>query len=187
MTHASRDFVVYPCAACGKRIFTNPELVGRTGQCPLCGEEHTVGGPLVAEPGQERRGAERVKPRQSRVELRRHKSQAAHKNDAVAQELYPLEDLSETGLGFLMPGRRDTRRLSRQAPPPIAVGDKVQVTIHFGGLARPRAYEATVRRVVAPSYEGRPFLVGAEFEGLTPAQREQLRRLVGRHHGQDPG
>jgi hypothetical protein len=55
----------------------------------------------------------------------------------------------------------------------------VQVTLHQGGLERPRVYSAEVRRIVPPS--GRDeleFLIGAEFTGLTPSQSEGLEQLV---------
>ncbi len=180
MTRSSRDFLVYACTECGKRVFTSRDYLGRRGKCPLCGAKHLIGGPRTAEAGVERRKTQRVSPPDSQVELKRHRSQAMHKEDVLSQELFALADLSETGVAFMLPGQRDPRSLSGLSSP-LKIGDLVQVTMHLPGV--PRVLQAEVRRIVPPAkgQAGKPmFRVGVHFRGLTSAQRSELSELVAR-------
>ncbi|RMG09793.1 MAG: PilZ domain-containing protein [Planctomycetota bacterium] len=178
MSQPARNFLVYPCAACGKRIFTSPKHRGRRGRCPLCQVEHVVGGPVEAEDGVERRGAPRVRLAHARVELRRTRARSRAPSER-APERYPLHDLSVTGVGFTMRGERDGRRIRGVRPPDVQVGDRVEVTLHTGGLHPPRVYAAEVRRIVPPQRRGElDHLIGAQFVGLTPRQAAELEELV---------
>lgn len=180
MTRPSRDFLVYACTECGKRVFTGREYLGRRGKCPLCGAKHNIGGPRTAEKGMERRGATRVTPPDSQVELKRHRSQALHKEDVLSQELFALADLSETGVAFMLPGQKDSRSLSGLSSP-LKMGDMVQVSLRMLGV--PRLLQAEVRRIVPPAkgHTGKPmFRVGVHFRGLTGPQQSELRDLVAR-------
>ena len=176
MSRSAQDFLVYACSACGKRVFTDPSHMGRHGKCPLCGAKHVVGGPKMAKPGKERRQSARVKIPSTQVALQRHRSQKAHKDDLLANELFALEDLSETGVSFRLPGVKDARSISGTGAP-LKAGDSVQVTLHLAG--RPRILRAEVCRVIPPKKRGGElFLVGARFRGLSGAQQEDLHRLV---------
>ena len=88
MTQAARDFLVYTCVACEKRIFTKRSHVGRLGTCPCCMVEHRVGGEQVVSDGVERRVAPRVKPAGTKVQLVTGHGERA--------ELFSLEDLPGT-------------------------------------------------------------------------------------------
>lgn len=180
MTRSSRDFLVYACSSCGKRVFTGRDYLGRRGKCPLCGAKHVIGGPRTAEAGVERRGALRVTPPDSQVELKRHRSHALHKEDVLSQELFALADLSETGVAFMLPGQKDPRSLSGVSSP-LKIGDTVQVTLHLPGSSR--LFQAEVRRIVPPAkgHVGKPmFRIGVHFRGLTSAQQTELKELVAR-------
>lgn len=184
MTRSSRDFLVYACSVCSKRVFTSREYMGRRGKCPLCGGKHLIGGSLTAESGVERRGAPRVTPPDSQVELKRHRSQALHKDDVLAQDLFALADLSETGVAFMLPGQRDPRSLAGISSP-LKIGDAVQVTVRLP--TGPRLFQAEVRRIVPPAQgqAGKPmFRVGVHFRGLTPSQQLELRELVARYQAE---
>jgi DNA-directed RNA polymerase subunit RPC12/RpoP len=179
--HAAGDYLVYPCSACGKRIFTARGNEGREGTCPLCGQQHLVGGQQVvaAEEGVERRAAERVAVDHGQVEVEGGSLAGTLPNAA----LHPLHDLSETGIGFHLAGIRDRKRISGSRPPDVKVGQVLRITIHAPELFRPRTYKAEVRRVVpAPGMPGM-FVIGAQFSGLTPEQEAEVRALVRRMAG----
>jgi hypothetical protein len=103
-----------------------------------------------------------------------------HKEDVLAQDLFALADLSETGAAFMLPGEKDPRSLLGVSSP-LKIGDTVQVTLHMGGA--PRVFQSEVRRIVPPGQgqSGKPmFRVGVHFRGLTDAQQTDLRALVAR-------
>ena len=184
MTRSARDFYVYSCGACGKRIFSERSLSGRKGRCPLCKAVHVVGGDLMAEDGTERRRAPRVKPPGTQVKLKKQKTRGFSKaeierEDTLAHDAFALEDLSETGFAFRLPGVRDPRRLAGLAPPPIKVGERIQIALHSAESRRPPTYDAEVRRVVPPGADGL-YLTGARFVGLSDIQHTELKALVAR-------
>lgn len=183
MSHPARDYVVYACGLCGKRIFTERAHVGARGACPCCGGRHTVGGdPVVsAEEGVERRRAPRVPAHGARVAVEpgRTGSGAHARTDGGvldAGSLFELGDLSETGLSFRLAGAPDKRQLAGVRSP-VAVGDEIGLTLHTREMFRPRTYRVAVRRVEREQQE---FRIGVEFLGLTPEQAAELRALVRR-------
>lgn len=172
MSRPAVDFVVYPCGACGKRVFTDRAHVGQLGACPCCGVEHTIGGAQPAHGPPNRRRARRVTDPRARVAVNASRG---------AGELHELGDISTTGIAFKLPGVVDRRRLDGIRPPPLEVGDVVKVTLHAPELFRARAFYAEVRRV-APGRGGSKglFVVGARFVELTDSQRRALEELVAR-------
>jgi DNA-directed RNA polymerase subunit RPC12/RpoP len=182
--HSAGDFVVYPCEACGKRIFTERSHVGTTGACPLCNQQHLIGGRAVvaAEPGIERRDAARVPAPKAKVALDA-KAPGGAAFETVTPSLHAVADLSETGVGIRLPGVKDPKHLSGVRPPDVKVGDVLRIALHTPELFRPRAFKATVRRVV-PSKDKKTFVIGLSFEGLTEEQKAELRALVRRLGGE---
>lgn len=184
MTRAAGEYLVYSCEHCAKRIFTERSHLGRTGKCPMCGAKHVVGGTRVAQEGDERRRAPRVKDERAKVEL---KGKAGRTSPVLAEELLPMGDLSETGISFKLAGVSDHRQLKGYRPPALKIGDVVEVTLHSPDQFRPHPYKAEVRRVEeleSPQEKG-SFLVGTRFVGLTPKQIEELKVLVEKLSGQD--
>lgn len=183
--HSAGDFVVYPCEVCGKRIFTERAHVGTTGDCPLCGAQHLIGGRAViaAEPGIERRDAARVPAPKAKVALDpKAPATPGAAFETVTPSLHAVADLSETGVGLRVPGVRDPKHLSGFRPPDVKVGDALRIALHTPELFRPRAFKAVVRRVV-PNKDKKSFTVGLQFEGLTEEQKAELRALVRRLGG----
>lgn len=179
--HAAGDFVVYPCEACGKRIFTERSHVGTTGACPLCDAQHLIGGRAViaAEPGIERRDAERVPAPAAKVALDPKQPAPGGEFATVTPALHAVADLSETGVGIRVPGVRDPKHLAGFRAPDMKVGDTLRIALHAPELFRPRAFKAVVRRVV-PNKDKKSYTVGLQFEGLTEEQKAELRALVRR-------
>lgn len=189
----ARDYLVYSCPSCRKRIFTQRSFSGRSGTCPLCGTTHLVGGapavvsPVdnatrndrikVAEEAPDRRGAKRVSPRHgAEVEVRPAGRRTGRPLDR--DQLEPLLDISATGVGFHAQGVPDPRKLSGWKPPPFARGDEVSLTLHSAKIeARPRSVTAVVRRVEATPTKG-TWLIGAEFVGLDDEDQAFLRDLL---------
>lgn len=170
MTRAAADFVVYPCEACGKRIFAARGQLGRQGSCPVCGAEHTVGGrpAPVAQAGIERRVAPRVAPEGGEVALDAVKTATGFV--PLEPRVHALQDLSETGLSWLMS--------AAGAPKP---GDVLRLALQVPELLRPRTFRAAVRRVT-PAGEG-AVTVGLAFVDVAPDQAGELRALVRRLSG----
>lgn len=166
MTRSSSEFLVYACTSCGKRIFTDRHNAGRTGACPMCGQPHQIGArdpSVAADKGVERRRSRRAAARGARVGVK-----------LGAAALHELKDLSATGVGFLVPGQPDPRQLQGSRPPPLRVGDVLQITLHLPE-SRERTLEATVRRLVR---DGRGWLVGAQFLFASPDEQADLRQLL---------
>jgi hypothetical protein len=183
--HAAGDYVVYPCEVCGKRIFTERQHVGRSGDCPLCGKAHTIGGRAViaAQPGIERRDAERVPAPGAQVALDVAKnSHGAF--ETVTPQLFAVNDLSETGVSFVMGAVRDPSTISGHRAPDVKPGDVLRLALHAPELFRPRAFRAEVRRVV-PSKDKKTYTLGLQFVKLTAEQQAELRALVRRLGGDD--
>lgn len=171
MTRPAADFVVYPCEACGKRIFAERAQVGRPGACPLCRAAHTVGGrpAPVAQPGVERRVAPRVAPPEGEVALDALRTAGGFV--ALEPRVHALQDLSETGLSWQMAAGED-------APRP---GDVLRLALQVPELLRPRTFRAEVRRVT-PSGDG-AVTVGLAFIDVAQDQAGELRALVRRLSG----
>ena len=174
MTRSSSEFLVYACASCGKRVFTDRHHTGRRGTCPMCGAAHEIGArdpSLSAEPGQERRRSKRARGKNNaRVALGKGRGDGLR-----PAELHELHDLSATGVGFLIPGVSDPRHLQGERPPALSLGDVLQVTLHLPGQPAPRTFQAQVRRVVK---QRKLWLVGAQFLFASPEERGELARLV---------
>jgi len=153
VSHPARDYVVYACGLCGKRIFTERAHVGARGACPCCGGRHTVGGdPVVsAEEGVERRRAPR-----HRYE-RRVEALCWRGGDGPRVALG--RDLSVSGM-----------RLVTSPPPPV--GAEVALALYGGAREEP----VVVRGRVVRSEEIEAAL---RFEGLAPGERRGLERLLG--------
>lgn len=181
--HPAGDFVVYPCEACGKRIFTQRSHAGSTGTCPLCGALHTIGGRAVipALPGIERRDAERVPAPGAHVTIDPARGPGAGRFETAAQ-LHAVGDLSETGISVVLPAVRDTTHISGWRAPDVKVGDVMRLALHAPELFRPRAFKAEVRRI-APSRDKRTYTLGLCFVDLTLEQRAELSALVRRLGG----
>ena len=180
--HTAGDFVVYPCEACGKRIFTERGNVGTTGACPLCDAQHLIGGRAViaAEPGIERRDSGRVPAPAAKVALEpKAPATPGAAFQTITPSLHAVADLSETGVGIRVPGVRDPKHLSGFRPPDLKVGDVMRIALHAPELFRPRAFKAAVRRV-APNKDKKSYTVGLQFEDLTEEQKAELRALVRR-------
>lgn len=175
------DYVVYPCEACGKRIFTERAHLGGTGACPLCGGQHRIGGraTVAAQPGIERRDAERVQAPSAQVALDPTRGLAAGQFETVTPQLLAVGDLSETGIGVVVPAVRDPAHLSGYRAPDVKVGDVLRLALHAPELFRPRAFKAEVRRVV-PGKDKRTYTLGLSFVSLTADQSAELRALVRR-------
>lgn len=181
--HPARDFVVYPCEACGKRIFTQRAHSGSTGTCPLCGALHTIGGRAVipAQPGIERRDAERVPAPGAQVALDPARGPGAGQFDTLPQ-LHAVGDLSETGIAVVVPAVPDRTHLSGWRAPDVKLGDVMRLALHAPELFRPRAFKAEVRRI-APNPDKRSYTLGLAFVGMTDDQRAELSALVRRLGG----
>lgn len=182
------DFLVYSCPSCGKRIFTQKRFQGRSGDCPLCGDEHLVGaaapvappaegdGVTLAEEAPDRRGAKRVVPRHSPgVEVRATRKSG---RPLDREQLEPLLDLSSTGVGFAAPGSPDTRILTGWRPPEYKIGDALALTLHSSKVnVRPRSFRAIVRRIEATKKRD-TWRVGAEFMGVSAEDQAFLDELL---------
>lgn len=171
---AAKDYVVYSCPACGKRVFAPQSDRGQTGRCPVCTHPHTVGGPVDAEPGVERRGALRVEPRDGQVALEPGESSARQGRARVCTVL----DLSETGVAIAFPGLPSSRHLSGYAPPDLPLGTSLRLQLEANGL-NPCWVTAVVRRVV-DTEDPRRYRVGMEFVELSDEERASLRAAVER-------
>lgn len=175
-SRSSSDFLVYACTSCGKRIFTDRAHQGRRGVCPVCGAAHEIGArdpSLAAEKGEERRRSRRMRAKDGRVGLSGPRARPG--NLLGPADLYELQDLSATGVGFLVPGVADPRHLSGERPPAIKPGDQLLLTLHLPQLAAPRTLEAEVRRVAK---HRRLWLVGAQFQFTSPDEQAELAALV---------
>lgn len=181
--HPAGDYVVYPCEVCGKRIFTPRAFSGQLGACPLCGAQHTIGGRgvVAAQPGIERRDADRVPAPGAQVALDVARG-AGGQFETVTPQLMAVGDLSETGIAIVVPGVRDTTHLSGWRAPDHKAGDVLRLALHAPELFRPRAFRAEVRRVAA-NHDRRTWTLGLAFVGLTEDQRAELRALVRRLGG----
>lgn len=179
--HPAGDFVVYPCEACGKRIFTQRAHSGSTGTCPLCGAPHTIGGRAViaAQPGIERRDADRVPAPGAQVAIDAARGAGTGQFETVTPQLHAVGDLSETGVAVVVPAVRDPTHLSGWRAPDAKVGDVMRLALHAPELFRPRAFKAEVRRVAA-NKDKRTYTLGLCFVGLTDDQRAELSALVRR-------
>ena len=176
MSRPARDFLVYSCRSCSRRIFTERSHAGRTGVCPCCGAKHTVGGVRIALEADERRAAPRVRDEGARLSL----AGAAQAGELLHEELFALGDISETGVSFKMAGLPDARQLSGVRPP-LEVGDSIQLTLHSPQQLGPRTYRAVIRRIVTGGLGARgTYTIGAEFVGLSPKQEAELKALVER-------
>lgn len=179
--HPASDFVVYPCEVCGKRIFTRRAHAGGLGTCPLCGAQHTIGGRAViaAQPGIERRDAERVAAPGAQVAIDPARGPGAGQFETMVPQLHAVGDLSATGIAVVVPAVRDTAHLSGWRAPDVKIGDVMRLALHAPELFRPRAFKAEVRRVV-PNKDKRTYTLGLTFVGLTDDQRAELGALVRR-------
>ncbi|MEZ6188675.1 MAG: PilZ domain-containing protein [Planctomycetota bacterium] len=174
MSKTAQDYVVYACPACGKRVFAPRSDCGRTGRCPLCRHPHTVGGPVEAELGVERRGARRVEPRDGQVALEPGDAAPLQPRARVCSVL----DLSESGVAFLFPGLPSSRHVSGYAPPDLAPGTELRLQLQAAGL-QPLWLGAVVRRVV-PTDDPRRWRVGMAFVGVDGEQRLALSAAIRR-------
>jgi hypothetical protein len=174
----TRDFVVYPCDACGRRIFTERSGLGRPGKCPLCGADHIAGG-KTAQSGVERRRAERVSSKTGKVKL-----DGLPGEGAAAPAIHPLGDLSATGLSLIVPATPDPVRRGELTPALVAKGDVLRVGLRLPELMRPRSFWAEVKRV-ALGPDRSSWLLGLQFVELGEDERAELRALVRRLGGRE--
>jgi hypothetical protein len=203
---AAKHYVVFNCQACGARIFAEASQLGRAGVCPSCKQltgvlpkdpKQRVSGPVsqsdttVTRGGattaarlpsgrtsaSDRRKARRIPLADAKVGV---ESKGAGGRPPSPAELSELLDISEGGIGYLVVGERDRKRLTGFAPPPIRVGDTITVTLHVPSLFRPRTVKAVVRRIDSHASRKELFRIGAEFTGLGEEARGDIRKLVDR-------
>jgi hypothetical protein len=175
----TRDFVVYPCESCGRRIFTERTALARPGKCPLCGAEHIVGG-RTAQTGVERRRAERVQPTKgAKVAV-----DGLPGETAAGLAIHALGDLSATGLSLTLPAAADPTRPGELTPPTVAKGDVLRVGLRLPELLRPRSFWAEVKRIVLGP-DRASWLLGLQFVELGDDERAELRALVRRLGGRE--
>jgi hypothetical protein len=174
----TRDFVVYPCESCGRRIFTERTALARAGKCPLCGAEHIVGG-KTAQTGIERRRAERVTTRGAKVAV-----DGLPGETAAGLAIHPLGDLSATGVSLSLPAPPDPARPGELVPPTVAKGDVLRVGLRLPELLRPRTFWAEVKRITMGP-DRASWLLGLQFVELGDDERAELRALVRRLGGRE--
>jgi hypothetical protein len=180
------SFVVYACEVCGKRIFTERAHLGRRGVCPICGCVTTVGGRDARRGGSSPARAERRRARRFRVSRSTVTAGRGPGTEPLpALKLCVVEDLSEGGVGFLAPGTKDRKKITGYAPPALAVGDEIALTLHVGRLGRPLELKGCVRRVSPHPLRHDVFRVGVEFLALGLNAKNDLKRLA--EKGSDTG
>lgn len=178
MSSSRGHFVVFACAACGKRVFAEKAQVGKAGVCPLCGAKTTITpiGKSAATEKTERRRAKRVPLQNARAT---YETKAMAGRPLAPDEVPSIEDISETGLAFAMKGERDRKKLAGFGPPSaFRVGETISITIDVPELFRPRTLKALVRRIVPHPKNKELYRVGVEFVGATDEIKKDLRKLV---------